>query len=267
MKVWVKETKYGTIIFKIKAKGFSYNTAMDWRRNRAKDDYDIVINNPDDYETFLRMNDFDELVLDERSVDEFYNFYDKTSAKLEKWFVDNWWGHDLPDLYKWKVGDDGFLHPLRIVETYGFQYYPKNLSREEAKTLVEDYEDTDFHDVIQGYLNDNPENLKTAKERIKKLEDDVQDVIDGHREEILEEVEDMEPAGLDCGFIHIFPTSKQAKEDLATLKSHTSHPNWLEVRLPIATQSITIKRKAFNKAAKFIRDELGVRLTCQTILD
>jgi len=71
--------------------------------------------------------------------------------------------------------------------------------------------------------------------------------------------------------LNIYTTNPQYNEQKGLLKNvrhkNISHASWMNVRMPWEPQSLTIKRKEFEKVKEVVYRELGETLYCKTALD
>lgn len=272
------------------------------RRNRQEDHEDypyiVSVNYIDD---FLDVNDVREqdVWIDPRSVDVFYGFLDKVSVNLTSSFVDDWYNHDCPELYRYEVNKEreinyfGFVlnHFSTLLVNAGWMSVDvdESITEEEAKKLIKGFEHTRISKQIQNVLKaqklkeENEEKIEELESYVKEVDAKIQAVIDEYAPLILEKIADKfgvvkhadgeitindKKFGLDCGWLNIFTTNEKytsIRNMLNVLNS--SIPKWMELKLPYPSYSTTVLKEQFNMFKDIVYEKTGFELYAVTQLD
>lgn len=256
-----------------------------WNRGKDYKEYPLIVS-VSYIDDFLAVNDINESEIDPRSLDKFYGFDNHYFPSLSPANVERWWNYDCPDLYRYEVNKDGHVNWFGFRPIYfssklfgwdwGNAYVGEDITREEVEKLTKGHESSHITEEMWRVLNAqtlSDGEIEYLAQQVKAYEDNIQAVIDAHKDEILSSVEGMQDGayGLDCGFLYIYTTNPQYNEQKGLLKNvrhkDISHAPWMNVRMPWEPQSLTIKRKEFEKVKEVVYRELGETLYCKTVLD
>lgn len=277
---------------------FERDHKKDIRSNRAQDkeDFSLVVS-LEYIDDFLCLNGvrFQDVLIDERSIDACYSFYDVTSLELSPSFVSEWYNHDCPDLFRMAPNKHGGVNMLgmplphfssKLVESdWTSVYIDEDITDEEARALMKGHESTrvsrEIDIVLKSRSVDDVSELETW---INDFDARIQRVIDKNANAIKAALykkfasrvhtgENGEPSiddnfGFDCGFLHVTAALDEYKEKrgmLCALKSSAS--KWMPLRLPIFSQSTTLMAEQFRIAREFVYLETGLELIGHTVLD
>jgi hypothetical protein len=191
-----------------------------WNKGEDRNEYPLIVSFSylDD---FLSANgiDYRTVEIDKNSVDVFYGY---SHGRGETFFVnltqrnvDSWWNYDAPDLYRYSVNKDRHTNMWglnlicfcnKLVE-WGWSgtYIDEDITEEEVEKLTKGHETSHISEEMWRVLNaqklSDGEVEFLAKE-VKKYEEQIQAVIDKHKDEILASIQGMKDGayGLDCGF-------------------------------------------------------------------
>lgn len=298
-KVWIYRTSGGSVSCKVnlgddrrsityhRGKGKKYR----WNHGEDHKEYPLIVSFSY-LEEFLDVNgvNYKSVEIDPRSVDKFYGYSDWSRdhyfVNLTPANVNRWWNHDCPDLYRYTVNKERrsnwfglnlICFSNKLVECgWNGTYIDEDITKEEVEKLTRGHETSHVAEEMWRVLNAqtlSDGEIEYLAQQVKAYEDKIQAVIDAHKDEILSSVEGMQDGayGLDCGFLNIYTTNPQYNEQKGLLKNvrhkDISHAPWMNVRMPWEPQSLTIKRKEFEKVKEVVYRELGETLYCKTVLD
>lgn len=243
-------------------------------------------------ESFLSINGIgsSEVEVDPTSIDTFYGFKDNYVVKPTKGFIDKWWGCDCPDLYRYMVNKDGHTNFFglrlacfsnKLVEaSYMGAYIDPTITEEEVNLFAGDKQHTNIYKEMMGVVDARKltdEKHKEMTDWIEAYEENIQKVIDDNKLVIMLHINDMFdedgceiPFGLDCGFLNVFTENEEYNKLKVVIKNSKrgASPRWLTgLKLPYETQSLTIKKKEFEKIKEVVYAATGEVLYCKTMLD
>ncbi|OPX89462.1 MAG: hypothetical protein A4E53_01539 [Pelotomaculum sp. PtaB.Bin104] len=280
--------------------GFTYRRGS--RRNiRFNQDHDCkeypLIVNFNIFYDFLEANKVkdSEVEIDPNSLDVFYGYTDyngteRYAVKLTKKFVDGWWVADCPHLYRYAVNKDGHINwagfklpyfTNNLVETgWNGNYIDPDITEEEARALTQGREELKVCKEIMSVIKSRDiteEQVKELENWINDYEAKIQQAINNNKFTIIWHIADMFEEngeercfGLDCGFLNIYtenPEYNDKKMLLKNLPYSKSRAQWLNVKMPYESQSLTVMKKEFQKVKEVVKAETGETLYCLTQLD
>lgn len=283
--------------------GYTYHqgSGRSISRNKGKDreEYPYLVS-MNYLEEFLYLNKVEDYIeIDPNSIDEFYNFENKYFVKpTEKW-VNTWWNYDCPYLYRYIVNKerkrDVFgINPVcrmdvLVEPSFSGAYIGDDITKEEVAAFTRNRENTGIAKEMEAMLearnlNENKEEVERLEKEVKSYEAKVQKVIDENEQEILQYMYDKNVLerkedgdfkekffGLDCGFLNIFTSNakyNKAKRLLRNIdNTSTLHAKWMNLNLPLSSQSLTVKRTGFEIIKKLVEKNIGEELYCTTMLD
>lgn len=300
MKILFFKTKSGSVSCKLELpySGFRYRkgTSRNIRTNRDSDSslYPLAVgfNIVDD---FLCINDIknDDIEVDPQSLNTFYG-YDgygdtRTVATLTRGFVNDWWNRDCPMLFRYTPNKDdsrsilGMKLPCfsrSLVETsFTGTYIDETITEEEVRLLTRDREHTTIYKEMQNVLavaTVTPEALHDTEKYVADYEAKVQQAINNNNVHIVshlfaagmfDENGKERCFGLDCGFINVYTKNPEYAQKKSILKNAKRVPEWMGIRFPYQTQSLTVMEKEFEKIKEVVLAETGETLYCKTFLD
>lgn len=298
-KVWIYRTSGGSVSCKVNLgddrRSITYHRGQGkkyrWNHGEDHKEYPLIVSFSY-LEEFLDVNgvNYKSVEIDPRSVDKFYGYSDWSRnyyfVNLTPANVDRWWNLDCPDLYRYTVNKERrsnwfglnlICFSNKLVECgWNGTYIDEDITKEEVEKLTRGHETSHVAEEMWRVLNAqtlSDGEIEYLAQQVKAYEDNIQAVIDAHKDEILSSVEGMQDGayGLDCGFLYIYTTNPQYNEQKGLLKNvrhkDISHAPWMNVRMPWEPQSLTIKRKEFEKVKEVVYRELGETLYCKTVLD
>lgn len=273
--------------------GYRYQqgTGRSIRRNKGKDakEYPLIVSY-NVLDNFMSNNGLtsDNVVVDEKSVEKFYGFYDSwkrkwfVSANLSEGFVSEWWNYDCPDIYRLAPNRDGHSNYFGI-KLYCFEnllcessfyatYVGSDITEEEVEKLTKGREHTsickEMNLMIKSRKVSNEE-IEEMKIFVRDFEEKVQTIVDLFEDEITEAVStfnDSPPAG----FLNIYTNNREYNEKksmLRELDKSGHHAKWLNVKLPVQVQSIDVQRMQFDIVKEKVSKALNIDLHSETRLD
>ena len=152
-------------------------------------------------------------------------------------------------------------------------YIDEDITKEEVKKITKGHESSHIFEEMWHALNAQKlsgDEINFLAEEVKKYEDKIQEIIDKYSDEILISINGMEDGtyGLDLGFLNIYTENPQYNERKGLLKNiKRDSASWMNICMPYEPQSLTIKKKEFQKVKEIVARESGEELYCQTILD
>lgn len=191
-----------------------------WNKGKDRDEYPMVVSFSylDD---FLAANDinYKTVEIDKNSIDIFYGYSHGNGevffANLTQRNIDKWWIYDAPDLYRYSVNKDRHTNMWglnlicfsnKLVEwSWNGTYIDEDITQEEVEKLTKGHETTHIAEEMWRVLNAqklSEGEVEFLVEEVKKYEEQIQAVIDKHKDEILASIAGMIDGayGLDCGF-------------------------------------------------------------------
>lgn len=278
--------------------GYSYQvgTGRNIRLNQDhdKEQYPLIVSF-NTIDSFLRSNGVKngEVEIDSNSLDVFYGYsgygHEKVTAKLRSKFVNEWWNVDCPTLYRYTTNKDGGVNILGVpllyftdclVEaSYYGTYIDRTITEEEVLALTKGYEQTIIYREMMNVLkakNVTKEQVDEMERFVVNYEKRIQKVIDNNKVAIMAHLFDSNVFdetgkercfGLDCGFIYVYTTNQNYVQKKGLLKNIKQVPDWLNVRFPYKTQSLTVMKEQFRKIKEVVFVETGEELFCKTMLD
>jgi hypothetical protein len=247
----------------------------------------------------------EDILVDKNSLKEFYvfdNFYFVNPTK--KW-VDKWWNYDCPDLYKHILNIKGNSNMwglslvswsrLLVQSSWSYTHVDEDITEKEVERFAGNHKNTDIYQTMQNILKLNvisEEEKKKLIKKVEKIEEEIQEIINENRHEILEKVvktisnEDTEgkgenelydiirdtdgTMGLDCGFAYLCLLDKiKLFKEVANYDKETfrSGNGALKLDYPIKVQSTTIKRRMMEVIASLIESHTNYEPNYWTVLD
>lgn len=208
------------------------------------------------------------------------------SFNLTKSFIAEWWNRDCPNIYRYNIGthDDCnilgmkfFIYSANLVET-GLNgcYLNEDITEEEMDLLTAGHPDTMLDKECQARrerLKMDKNQLEASAHWIIDYEKSIQHIIDQNKDMIIEAIKSTPILPLDCGFLNVFTTDEKYNEKKRPLTQGNysldgiSFYKSMNLRLPYAPQSLTIKKKEFDIIKSLINDKLGIDLYCTTMPD
>ncbi|SDX70957.1 hypothetical protein [Paenibacillus sp. PDC88] len=276
------------------------------RLNRGEDrnPYGLIVS-LNYIEEFLYFNEVrdDDVWVEEDSLESIYQFNSNISVNLTPAFVKEWYNYDAPVLQRispnrGKRGETAFGMKLfhfttNLVESsLSTDYISEDITHAEAFSLMKGYEHTRISKEIRNTLKareiEEAGKTEEIKHWVEAYDARVQSVIDENSKSILnalsaafhERVEwtpgtDGEMTlllddnfGLDCGYLNIQVNDSEYTEKRSILRNTSSNVGpWMDVRMPVVSQSTTIMMKQFEIAKEIVKSKLGIELFGHTVLD
>lgn len=272
------------------------------RQNRGKDreKYDLIVS-ASYVEDFLWKNEVDDkdILIDPRSVDVYYSFYNEISHNLTPSFVSEWYNHDCPSLYRYTVNKEKATNLLgepiphfttNLIEvSWSNVYVDKSITEKEAKALTQNNPDTWVTQEVNLFLKaqklkNNKERMEEIKNFVKNYDAAINQVIKENEEKIFEKMVETfacknakyedgifemdDDFGLDCGFIYVYTTDENYNKQRSILKNAGYvNENSMEISFPYFTQSTTVQREQFDIIKEIVNKETGIKLYANTELD
>jgi hypothetical protein len=268
------------------------------------DPYRLVVslNYIEDFLFFNKVRDEDVWV-EEDSVEAVYRFNDKISVNLTPAFVAEWYNHDAPVLQRitpnrGKRGETMFGMKLchfttNLVESsWSATYISDDITQAEADALIKGYEHTRISQEIRNTIKarelEEAGKIDEIKQWVEAYDAKVQAVIDENAQVILNSLavafydriklstetdgrttlQLNDNFGFDCGFLNIQAHDPEYTEKRSILsKSSSSISRWMDLKLPLFSQSTTVMKKQFEIVRDIIKDKLGIELVGHTVLD
>lgn len=250
-----------------------------------------------------------DVVIDKNSIEQFYVFNDNYFVNPTKKWVNMWWNCDCPNLYRYMPNISGTSNffglclicwqNLLIESSWNYTHIEEDITEKEVEAFGEDYKHTAIYSQMQRVLKARNMTEEEKQEKIKeaeKIEKEIQDIINEHKEEIMfstlndfksyceldmEEVKTLDEEeiqnlfhkidsqmGLDCGFLY-FKLAKgdELFKEISEYDSNHFKDGSLNINLPIFVQSTTIKRKMAEHIKNVVEDNSNYELTYWTTLD
>lgn len=261
-----------------------------WNRGEDRKEYPLIVSFSY-LDAFLGVNkvNYKTVEIDKNSIDVFYGYSIGNKniyfTNLSQSNVDKWWNYDAPELYRYSVNKDRHTNMFglnliyfsnQLVEWgWGGTYVDEDITQEEVEKLTKGHETTHIAEEMWRVLNAqklSEGEVEFLVEEVKKYEEQIQAVIDKHKDEILASTAGMIDGtyGLDCGFLNVYTKNPQYNERKGLLKNRhkdIGRTQWLHVSMPRFAQSLTIQEKQFEKVKEIVFRELGEELYCKTMLD
>lgn len=272
------------------------------RLNRGNDykEYKLIVSLAY-IEDFLYLNDVlcDDVWVEEGSIKSCYRFNDKISVNLTPAFVREWYNYDAPTLERiqpniGKCGVNmlgmGLLHfTTNLVESW--KYIAEDITLEEAEALMRGYEHTGISREICNALKarELKDQIDDIKSWVEAYDARIQNVIDKNAEVITNSLviafydratlttgTDETPSsfhfnddfGFDCGFLNIRVNDSEYMEKRSILRNAlNSVSSYMNLKLPIFSQSTTFMRKQFEIVREIVKEKTGIELVGHTVLD
>ncbi|MGV2885945.1 hypothetical protein [Paenibacillus taichungensis] len=273
------------------------------RMNRGDDyqEYKLIVS-LSYIEDFLYMNDIscEDVWVDENSIQACYRFNDKISVNLTPAFVREWYNYDAPTLERISpnIGKRGetmvgmhLCHfTTNLVE--GWKYIAEDITVEEANALMKGYEHTGISKEIGNKLKarelEEAGQIEELKKWVEAYDEKIQTVIDANSQTIINALavafyDRVRPAtgtdgsatvqfndnfGFDCGFLNIQVNDSEYAEKRGILRNAISSvSSYMELKLPIFSQSTTFMRKQFEIVRDLVKGKTGIELIGHTVLD
>ncbi len=313
-------------VAKYKILFFNKNNKPYVKIKRLSKDYPLYIPNYRDYvaedkntivclyknlDRILDVNEIEDedIVIDENSIEQFYGFNDNYFVNPTKKWVSKWWNYDCPQLYRYTPNVDGTSNffglclicwqNLLIESGWNYVHVGEDITEKEVEAFGEDYKHTAIYSQMQRVLKARNMTEEEKQDKIKeaeKIEKEIQNIIDEHKEEIMfstlndfksycefdmEEVKTLDEEeiqnlfykidsqmGLDCGFLY-FKLAKgdELFKEISEYDSNHFKDGSLNINLPIFIQSTTIKRKMAKHIKNIVEDNSNYKLDYWTILD
>jgi hypothetical protein len=255
-------------------------------------------------EDFLYKNKVrdEDILVDTNSVDHYYSFEGFVSFNLTPSFVETWYNHDLPELYRHTPNKHRHVTMLgmpichfsnKLVETsWSADYIDESISEEEVQALSKEHEQSGVVREMRNVLKARKMKEEGKKEElesyINSFDQRIQTIIDDNASTILERVAQMFPQrasiatgtdgqsilsindnfGFDCGFLNIYPIHAEYTEKRSILRNidHSVAP-WMNLQIPYGTQSTTVQTAQFEIIKGIVLKETGIELIGRTVLD
>ena len=258
----------------------------DTRKNTAtdQDEWPSIIEN-----FRVAQNHIEDFHVVEESIDKFYGFAGEYYGELTEEVVDRWWDLDCPDLFRLKPNKENETNGWglnllawenKMLEVNFKDTYVLDMTEEERNKLTKGQNNWVTKEIKNYFKADelDEEVIEEYEKEVRLYEKAIQNLFDRFKPEVIEEFEGDEfevlddgrikakMYKLDCGFLNIYTRNEKVSE-MKQVLSNRDHSKWLDVTLPIAPQSITIKRKIFNFLADKVEEEIGEKLYCTTMLD
>lgn len=265
-----------------------YNSGAD------SSDYPLIVSVSDLY-GFLEANKIHdtEVEIDPDSIDVFYSFdcadREKFAAVPTKGFVDRWWNHDCPNLYRHKVNKDKsrnwigiyliYWSNLLVEASFYGAFIGEDITEEEVAIFSQGREHTLIYKEMMNVLNARKVTAEQAAEMeawVRDYEQKIQKVIDDNKLAIMMSISHCfnpdgseKIFGLDCGFLNVYTTNQEYNRRKGLLKNIDKSRFFgsMSLKLPYETQSLTIKRIEFDAIREIVKKETGEDLYCKTMLD
>ncbi|MFW5962437.1 MAG: hypothetical protein ACOCQR_02370 [bacterium] len=317
-------TRHNNVRFKVKLEGkngFSYikgtKSHIKYNNGQDSEEYPLIIQRLNVLSSFLETNgikygDYEKIDIDPESIDHFYGFYTYNDHKcfgdLKQKNIDEWWNYDLPDLSRYEVNKEGYTNMLGVKRLYFARvlveatfsniYLDEYLTKEEARLITKGHMGTRLDRECAAFIRSasiSETDVKKKERIIQEYEEKIQEVIDNHADQIIDEIKDdyLEARmtssgeikyvdknfGFDCGWVNIKTRNSQYIEARELLKNYNrrckpeersdfgSSGVELNVRYPVTVQSTTVQKQMFKYIQKYVFEELGEELYSQTELD
>lgn len=290
----------------LKLEGERYESMGPFTEYSKDNDFDYGFRSVSKLDRFINFNNTidtstERVKILEDSIDYFFVICDhngrviESSTALTGDFKEHYWNIDCPDLYIHYVKKGEVVelidsaynmrHRMRLLETYWNKAYVTGVFEEhkpsiisDLKDLVSGYECTTLYEEIHSYIESeskSEEDIEEFKSKVRDYENRVQHIIDTNRERILESVSEyrnksadevLEMVGLDAGWVHVYPS----RDDLRKAKrilSNQGETKWLDINLPMKTQSTTVKKKQIKELNRILEEEGISELLYEVSLD
>lgn len=275
------------------------------RDNRGKDkeNYPLIVSacHIDEFLTINQVREADVLV-DAKSLKQFYIFDQKPSVNLTPGFISEWYNHDCPELYRVTPNPHnqrgetmlGTLpiqfENLLVESSWSSVYVDEDITAEEVARLSSGYEHTritkELRSVLKAKEIKGTSKIEELTSEVVAYDQRVQEVLNQNQSRILSAlvtafpervVQNSEnPAdfkindnfGLDCGFVYVNTTDEGYTEKRNLLaNASSSMSKHMNVRLPLASQSLTLNRVQFDEAARIVQESLGIQLYANMVIN
>lgn len=272
------------------------------RRNKGEDwkEYTLVVS-ASYIDKFLSINKINsaDILVDPNSLERFYTFDNNTSANLTPGFVREWYNYDCPYLYRITPNTHrgetmlgivpAHFENLLVERSWSSVYVDEDVTEEEVKKLSANYKHTlitkELFSVLKANEIKGTGKVEELTAEVTAFDSRVQKVIDQNQSQILEAIAVAFPErvvqasdnptdfkindnfGLDCGFVNIHTADEDYNEKRSLLANVSSVSKFMNVRLPLASQSMTLNRVQFDAAAEIVEKELGIGLYANMVID
>jgi hypothetical protein len=273
-------------------------------KGKDRDQYKLIVS-LGYIEDFLYQNGVgcEDVWVEENSVEACYRFRNKVSVTLTPSFVKEWYNYDAPTLERispnhGKRGETmlgmklGHFTTNLVESSWSADYIDASITKEEADALIKGFEQTRISKEIRNKLKAQElkdageiDNIKTA---VEAYDAKIQEVIDEHAGVVTNSLavafyDRVIPAtgtdgasgikfndnfGLDCGFLNIQVNDPEYMEKRSILRNVSSSASpWMELKMPIFSQSTTFMKKQFDIVKEIIQNKMGIELIGHTVLD